>query len=118
MRLSRLAPELIALTCISNVASLNGEGKTSYAQLNAALKKAADTEPGIKLWVVTLLAEMAERNGDTNAAESHFKQALTIDSDDSYLLGAYADFLLDHGRAAEVVPLLKNKSRSGLSLRT
>lgn len=111
MRLSRLAPELIALTCISNIASLNGEGKNSYTRLNAALKKAVDAEPGIKLWVITLLAEMAQRNGDADAAETHFKQALNIDREDSYLLGAYADFLLDHGRAAEVLPLLKNKTR-------
>ncbi len=30
---------------------------------------------------------------------------------DSYLLGSYADFLLDRKRAAEVLPLLKNKTR-------
>ena len=111
MRLARLAPELIAQTCLANVASLNGEGKSSYAQLSAALKNADDADPAIKLWVLTLLAEIAQRNGDAAAAETHFKQAISLDAKDSYLLAAYADFLLDRGRAAEVIALLKNKTR-------
>jgi len=37
---------------------------------------------------------------------------------DHYLLGAYADFLLDHGRATEVVTLLQHETRAdGLLLR-
>ena len=36
---------------------------------------------------------------------------MAAEEPDSYLLGAYADFLLDRGRAAEVAKLLKDKSR-------
>jgi hypothetical protein len=36
---------------------------------------------------------------------------MAAEDPDSYLLGAYADFLLDHGRAREVVHLLKDKTR-------
>jgi hypothetical protein len=35
-----------------------------------------------------------------------------MDGEDPYLLGSYADFLLDHGRAAEVVPLLRERTRA------
>jgi hypothetical protein len=55
---------------------------------------------------------MAWRMGDHAAAERHFEQAIALGVDDNFLLAAYADFLLEQGRAAEVVPLLKNWSRS------
>ncbi len=109
--LRSLAPTLIAITCLSNVRSLNGHARQSYEQLKSALAQAPGADPGIKIWVITLLAEMAERLGKFTAAEGHFKTALTLDNADSYLLGAYADFLLNQKRAAEVVPLLKDKTQ-------
>lgn len=111
LRLSRLAPELVALTCMNSVAGLNGDAKSSYAQLNAALKKNAAADANIKIWVLTVLAEMAQRNGDDAAANAHFRQALSLDAGDVYLLAAYADFLLDRQRPADVITLLKNKTR-------
>lgn len=105
------APELIVQTCLSNVASLNGDAAKSYASLYAALQKNADAGPGIKIWVSTLLAEMAARRGDDKAAEAHFRQALAAGAPDSYLLGAYADFLLDQNRASEASDLLKDQTR-------
>lgn len=117
-RLYPLAPELITVTCLTNVASLNGQGAQSYALLATALKKDAEADIGIKIWVLTLLAEMATRSGDDNAAEAHFRKALSLDGTDSYLLGAYADFLLDRQRSSEVVSLLKKHTRvDGLLLR-
>ena len=47
-----------------------------------------------------------------------FKQALALGRRDPYLLGAYADLLLDQGRAREAAELLKNENRAdGLLLR-
>ncbi|KAF3998494.1 hypothetical protein HAV38_08425 [Glaciimonas immobilis] len=109
--LREIAPVLITITCLTNVSSLNGQARQSYLRLKSTLDNATDVDPGIRIWVVTLLAEMAGRLGDFSAAEKHFKTALTYDDADSYLLGAYADFLLDHHRAAEVIPLLKDKTR-------
>jgi Tfp pilus assembly protein PilF len=110
-RLAGLVDELIVQTCLSNVAGLNGDAANSYASLHAVLKRHPDAPPGIKTWVLTLLAEMAVRRGDSATAETHFKEALALGSPDSYLLGAYADFLLDQSRPAEVVQLLKDKTR-------
>ena len=109
--LRSLAPALIAVTCLSNVASLNGQARQSYERLKSALTKAPEVDPGIRIWVTTLLAEMAERLGEFPAAEEYFKTALAVDDADSYLLAAYTDFLLDQKRAAEVVLLLKDKTR-------
>jgi Tfp pilus assembly protein PilF len=67
---------------------------------------------------MTLLAETEARAGDYDAADRHFRQARAIAEGDSYLLAAYADFLLDRDRAREVVALLKDKGRNdGLLLR-
>ena len=63
------------------------------------------------MWVLTLLAEMANRLGDDAAAENFYQQALNTESPDSYLLGAYADFLLDQKRPQEAIELLKTKTR-------
>ena len=55
---------------------------------------------------------MAWRTGDLATAERHFRRSLALGVDDNFLLAAYADFLLECGRAAEVVPLLAKWSRS------
>jgi hypothetical protein len=53
---------------------------------------------------------MAARAGMMPEAESHFRAAFAVDAADTYLLGAYADFLLDSDRSAEVLPLLRDKT--------
>jgi Tfp pilus assembly protein PilF len=58
------------------------------------------------------LAEISQRLGRTELAEKHFKQALAKQIPDTFLLAAYADFLLDQKRPAEVVALLKDKQAS------
>jgi Tfp pilus assembly protein PilF len=111
MRLHSREPELIVQTCLSSVGSVNGDAKSSYASLKAALEHNPDAGPDVRDWVQTLLAEMAARSGDAAAADAYFRQAMAAGEPDSYLLAAYADFMLDHGRAPEVVKLLKDKGR-------
>ncbi|MES2105406.1 MAG: hypothetical protein V4634_15395 [Pseudomonadota bacterium] len=111
MHLYPLAPELVVTTCLSNIANLNGDAEQSYAQLKQAYKKNPAADTGIRIWVLTLLAEMAGRRGDARASELWYRQAMQLVPPDSYLLASYADFLLDRKRAAEVLPLLKNKTR-------
>lgn len=111
MRLYSRAPQLVIQTCLSNIANVSGQGPASYQQLAAALAAQRDATPAIRIWVTTLLAEMAARAGDDAASERYFKAALAFDEADSYLLAAYSDFLLDHGRAPEVAKLLKDKTR-------
>ena len=115
--LLRLAGRHVALTCLSDIAGLSGQATTSREMLTGSLER-----PGIsareRLWILTVLAEMASRTGDASAAEKHFLDARSLGVKDHYLLGAYADFLLDHGRATEVVTLLQHETRAdGLLLR-
>src|SRR5262249_28550584 len=57
-----------------------------------------------------LLAELAARQGHALAAEARYRQALALGRPDGYLLGSYADFLLDAGRRDEVVALLQGET--------
>ncbi|MBC8097416.1 MAG: hypothetical protein H7Y43_16545 [Akkermansiaceae bacterium] len=110
--LLRLAPQLIAVTAAAGPASLSGEASASYQRLDSALRSAQGTPDGERLWALTVLAEMAGRLGKVNEAEAHFKQALGQPHPDVYLLTAYADFLIDQDRAAEVIKLLENQPPS------
>jgi Tfp pilus assembly protein PilF len=63
------------------------------------------------VWTLTLLAEMAERRGDSTSAETRYKRALAMLPRDSYLLGAFSDFLLEQRGHAEVLAMLKDQTR-------
>ena len=115
-RLASEVSELIATACVASVDSVTGQAATASAAMAAALRQASDATPVERLWVLTRLAENDERRGEFAAAEQSFKQALALGLRDSYLLAAYADFLLDRGRAAEVLALLKDGQRSDLLL--
>jgi hypothetical protein len=110
--LAEHASELQATACTAYVDATTGHARPAYAQLSAALARRHNVDPGFFQWIQTRLAEMAWRAGDPAAAEQHFRRGLEAGLDDNFLLAAYADFLLEQGRAAEVVPLLKRWSRS------
>jgi hypothetical protein len=80
--------------------------------LRTALDRQRYVQPGVRSWVLTSLAEMAARAGMAEDAQRHFREALALDAADNYLLGAYADFLLDHGHPEEVIALLQDKTRA------
>ena len=111
MRLHSRAPALVVQACLSSIGSVNGDAAASFARLKAMLGRYPETDAGVRSWVQTLLAEMAARAGDKGVADALFRQAMATGEPDSYLLGAYADFLLDQGRALAVVKLLRDKGR-------
>jgi predicted Zn-dependent protease len=115
--LLRLAGRHVALTCLGDIAGLSGQAATSREMLTTSLERPRISARE-RLWILTILAEMAARTGDTNAAEKHFLDARSLGVKDHYLLGAYADFLLNHGRASDVITLLQHETRAdGLLLR-
>ncbi|MFY9314359.1 MAG: hypothetical protein WAO95_02220 [Burkholderiales bacterium] len=110
--LAPLTNELHATACMAYVDATTGQARAAYARLSAAQARDAGGHPQLQLWVQTRLAEMAWRAGEFAAAERHFRAGLALGIDDNFLLAAYADFLLERGRAAEVVPLLARWARS------
>lgn len=117
-RLSNLADELVTAACIANVAAVNGRLASSDRLLDAVERRAGGVTPGVDAWALTSLAEMATRAGNAAVADARFQRALKLAPRDTYLLGAYADFLLDQNRPADVLPLLDGHDRvDGLLLR-
>jgi len=110
-RVSGLSNELVAITCLSQVAAATGRGPQAEALLDLTLQRADNAPPPIQLWVLTQLAEMATRRGASAVAEARYRRALALAPQDSYLLGAYTDFLLDQHRPADVLALLKGQQR-------
>jgi Tfp pilus assembly protein PilF len=109
--LAGLATPLAIAGCDAVPASLSGHADTAYRALDAALADPRASE-SVREWEQKLAAEIAERRGDPLAAERHFRAALALDPRDAYLKGAYADFLLDRDRAAEVIALLRDDTKN------
>src|SRR5215813_12450339 len=104
--LQGLTEKLVWTACLANVNGVTGRLRESYEQLRAVFLRYPAAEPKLRSWVLTSLAEMAARAGMVSEAEGHFRAALTLAPADYYLLGAYADCLLDNGRPQDVVALL------------
>lgn len=117
-KLSSLTTELVTNTCIASIGAMTGRAAASESLLELTLRRNADADAGMQVWVMTLLAEIAERRGQLAVAEARYRRALALDPKDSYLVGAYADFLLDQKRPADVIALVKDQGRiDGLLLR-
>lgn len=112
--LAPLASALIAAACQAQVDAVTGRAAPAAAALREALAAGGDTAE--RLWALTRLAETEERRGEYAAAEAAFRQALALGVDDVYLRAAFADFLLDRGRAGEVLQVLKDAGRADVLL--
>ena len=117
-RLRGITSELLAVGCSAMVDGLTGKLDSAHDRLAETLAAHPEATAAEKLWVWIRLAEMAQRQDRPLAAESYFRQALNLGITDTFLLAAYADFLLDHKRYGEVVATLKDRTPSdGLLLR-
>ena len=110
--LAPLTSELHAVACAAYIDATTGQARAAYALLNEAQARNSGGYPELQIWIQTRLAEMAWRAGELALAERHFRAGLALGVDDNFLLAAYADLLLEQGRAGDVMPLLKNWSRS------
>jgi Tfp pilus assembly protein PilF len=102
---------LIKAACAASARALAGRARHSYQVLEDAMSRSPGAEPVLRVWVHTILGELAEQLGRVAAAEKHFRAALSFERRDPYLLGAYADFLLDQDRPGEVLEILEDESR-------
>jgi hypothetical protein len=115
-RLAELTPALVGAACRAQIGALTGGAGAAAASLRSALQSDRDADPALRLWALTRLAETEERRGDAAAAERAYRDALALQRPDVYLFAAYADFLLDRGRASEVLTLLKDQTRADVLL--
>ncbi|MBX3332660.1 MAG: hypothetical protein KF876_00975 [Nitrospira sp.] len=116
-RLARLTASYVLLGCLTDIAGVTGQSAKSRALLRQVL---SDTSLAgrERIWIATILAETAARTGAIKEAEQAFAEAFKVGIKDQYLLGAYADFLLDQRRYQDVVSLLQSETKAdGLLLR-
>lgn len=111
-KLLRLSHSAIAHGCLASIASLSGQGKLAYTLLQQQLTANTGLTANEQQWLQGLLAEIAYRRGDYPTAERHFQHALSTTTADTYLLGAYADALLDAGRPQAVIELLSTRAQA------
>ena len=114
-RLTPLAEPLLGAGCSAYVRAATGQLQPAFETL-ASNVRAAKTSAEMLLWLYTRLAEMAARLQRNEIAEDYFKSAFKLGITDQFLLGAYADFLLDRQRPAEVLTLLAGWERSDILL--
>src|SRR5438093_1005067 len=111
-RLRARGESLDWIGCKSSVEGVTGGAERAHASLSEGLARGRGVRAGPRLWMLSRLAEFSLVLGETDRAERHFKEALSLGVSDQFLLAAYADFLLDRGRPQEVVTLLKDRTRS------
>jgi tetratricopeptide (TPR) repeat protein len=105
-RAGRSGNRAAGLACAANVRLYAGQAERGLALLAQA------EAPTLTSWIEGLRAEANERLGRWQEAEAHYRKALALAPGDNFLLVAYADFLLDRGRAKEVVTLLADYTES------
>ncbi len=116
--LEKLAPVLVFTVCETSIDAVTGQAGPAYDRLAATIAQAPRLSPGENEWATSTLGEIALRLGRDADAEKKFQASLAIDPDDAYVLGAYADLLLDLGRAAEAARLVAGRTdNDGLLLR-
>jgi tetratricopeptide (TPR) repeat protein len=102
--LLRLQRPVLHGGCTGMAQAYTGQLTSAYATLQQALALARYDDQ--RLWLLTRLGEVSAWLGQNARAERHYRDALALGQDDGYLLAAWADFLLDNKRAADVVKLL------------
>ncbi|MBY6241685.1 lipopolysaccharide assembly protein LapB [Methylosinus sp. Sm6] len=110
------ADALLAVGCVSDVASLVGASGEAADALERIIAERPSAPPERRRWASTLLAEIAARRGEAQRAERYFTQALRAAKPTAYLISAYADFLLDEERFADVASLLADATRNDAAL--
>lgn len=113
-RLRAIGSKWVGEVCAADLASLRGD-RSGYMKLRHQLSGAHGLQPAVMGWLANVLAEMADRFGDTVEAEAWHRLALR-NAPTVYVKTAYADFLLAEQRPADALRVLA--PRAELAYRT
>lgn len=101
---SQLVEPRLAAVCIQSLRGLSGHLESAYSSLSQVSTQGwLNSE---KSWLYSELGEMAVRLGRDGEAERWFQQDLRLVPTDFYVRAAYADLMLQQGRAGETLALL------------
>ncbi len=117
--LGALGGVFVETVCMTNAQSQHGHAHESYERLKSVVSQApGNLSVAERAWALSTLAEAAMHSGEGAAVEKNLKAALSLDPADHFLVAAYADFLLDAGRADEALKVLGDDTQDdGLLLR-
>jgi len=101
-----LASHLVSVSCVAQVKSLTGNLHKGFDLLQTTLDLNPLSETEERSWAISLLADMAMRNGQHQIAEDYFQQGLDLNDHDYYILANYADLLLKQQQYKQVISLL------------
>ena len=102
-RLFGQVDHLLALTCISQANSLQGELDRAYQALLAAVQHISSDSDQALSWAYVTLAEMSERKADYEIAKQFYSKALEINPTDMPTRIAYADILLSERNGSKTI---------------
>ena len=113
-RLAEIAIAIVGVTCQASVDGISGRAGEAYDALDRVLAESAATRgpdtASLRTWATTLQAELAERLARPADADRLFRASRALDPRDAYTIAAYADFLLDEKRYAEVLALIPRET--------
>ena len=92
--------------CFASVWMRLGRSREALVKLQRWTKGDSGLGPGELAWLYSLQAEAAE-NLDLPEAEADYAKSLELDPADRYTRVTYADWLLDHDRAREVLDVVR-----------
>jgi len=111
-RLLALRETFVATLCIAQVASLTGRLATSYELVSAILQRSASDTSAQYAWGLGIAGEMAERKGDSTAAEQWLQKAMEVSPTDLVSRLALCDVLLERKAYPQALALLETAPAS------
>ena len=108
-RVAPLTSELVLAVCTTSIDSVTGHAADAYAALSKAINRPEPLSRDERTWALSSLAEFAVRANRLDDAETHFKESLVLDPEDSYGRAALADLLIDRGRPGEALEFVRGR---------
>lgn len=113
--LTQVEPVIIA-ACSGQTAKTKSRLAGLINALSHTLAEASALDVDTQAWAWQVLAELHSRVDDTAAAEHAYRRALQLTPAARPLLLAFADWLLEHGGAAEIDALLRGHVENDAAL--
>lgn len=113
--LVRDSDALVVVGCIGSWSAVTGNAQNTLLGIEAVMKTEQTASPALQSWAHGLMADAAKYLGQAERADAEYKQAMQLAPGDNFLIATYGDFLLDHGRAREVLDLTRGYSQSDTS---
>ena len=108
--------DLYWTSCLAYIDGQTGQAAAAEQRMAGLLAADPGMGPAGQLWLLTRLADLAARQGRPADAERHYRRAQALGVVSQFLLANYGDFLMDEGRYADVVALLRDWTRADVLL--